>query len=197
MCLNESMKLAELGMCPQHPLASPLSLPGRHDAAGSTTAGVRHDLGSRPRPSAPAPAWWWFTCGYPGPSWAGGWPGSRNGATDNGTRLLGWCARPGPDRPGVGPGCAVFWRAAGHRRGGGRASGPVGWVGVGPAGGAVGSGPGTGDDRPGETTGGLVRDMIGVLVWMCARLCGQRGARDRTLEAVTAHALGGAGPAGG
>lgn len=39
---------------------------------------------------------------------------------------------------------------------------------------------------PGETTDDLVRDMIEVLTWMCARLYGRRGARNRALRAVTA-----------
>lgn len=39
---------------------------------------------------------------------------------------------------------------------------------------------------PGETTDGLVRDMIEVLTWMCARLYGRRGARNRAMRAVTA-----------
>lgn len=39
---------------------------------------------------------------------------------------------------------------------------------------------------PGETTDDLVRDMIEVLTWMCARLYGRRGARNRAVRAVTA-----------
>ena len=39
---------------------------------------------------------------------------------------------------------------------------------------------------PGETTGDLVRDMIEVLTWMCARLSGRRGARNRAMRAITA-----------
>jgi putative resolvase len=39
---------------------------------------------------------------------------------------------------------------------------------------------------PGETADDLVRDMIEVLTWMCARLYGRRGARSRALRAVTA-----------
>jgi putative resolvase len=39
---------------------------------------------------------------------------------------------------------------------------------------------------PGETTDDLVRDMIEVLTWMCARLYGRRGARNRAIRAVTA-----------
>jgi putative resolvase len=39
---------------------------------------------------------------------------------------------------------------------------------------------------PGETAGDLVRDMIEVLTWMCARLYGRRGARNRAMRAVTA-----------
>ncbi len=38
----------------------------------------------------------------------------------------------------------------------------------------------------GETTDDLVRDMIEVLTWMCARLYGRRGARNRAMRAVTA-----------
>lgn len=38
----------------------------------------------------------------------------------------------------------------------------------------------------GETADDLVRDMIEVLTWMCARLYGRRGARNRALRAVTA-----------
>jgi len=38
----------------------------------------------------------------------------------------------------------------------------------------------------GETTDDLVRDMVEVLTWMCARLYGRRGARDRAMRAVTA-----------
>jgi putative resolvase len=39
---------------------------------------------------------------------------------------------------------------------------------------------------PGETADDLVRDMIEVLTWMCARLYGRRGARNRAMRAVTA-----------
>jgi putative resolvase len=39
---------------------------------------------------------------------------------------------------------------------------------------------------PGETSDDLVRDMIEVLTWMCARLYGRRGARNRAMRAVTA-----------
>jgi putative resolvase len=39
---------------------------------------------------------------------------------------------------------------------------------------------------PGETADDLAGDMIEVLTWMCARLSGRRGARDRALRAVTA-----------
>jgi putative resolvase len=38
----------------------------------------------------------------------------------------------------------------------------------------------------GESTGDLVRDMIGVLTWVCAGLCGRCGARNRAMRAVTA-----------
>ena len=42
----------------------------------------------------------------------------------------------------------------------------------------------------GETDEDLVRDMVEVLTWMCARLYGRRGplcgARNRALRAVTA-----------
>jgi putative resolvase len=38
----------------------------------------------------------------------------------------------------------------------------------------------------GETTDGLVRDMIEVLTSFCARLYGRRGARNRALRALTA-----------
>jgi putative resolvase len=38
----------------------------------------------------------------------------------------------------------------------------------------------------GERADDLVRDMIGVLTLMCARLYGRRGARNRALRAVTA-----------
>jgi putative resolvase len=37
-----------------------------------------------------------------------------------------------------------------------------------------------------ETTDDLVRDMVEVLTWMCARLYGRRGARNRAMRAVTA-----------
>ena len=39
---------------------------------------------------------------------------------------------------------------------------------------------------PGETNLDLVRDMIEVLTWMCARLYGRPGARTRAMRAVTA-----------
>jgi putative resolvase len=39
---------------------------------------------------------------------------------------------------------------------------------------------------PGEATGDLVRDVIDVLTWMCARRCGRRGARNRAMRALTA-----------
>jgi putative resolvase len=39
---------------------------------------------------------------------------------------------------------------------------------------------------PGETTDDLVRDMIEVLTSMCAWLYGRRGARNRTMRAITA-----------
>ena len=39
---------------------------------------------------------------------------------------------------------------------------------------------------PGEATGGLVCEMIGVLTGMCARPYGRRGARNRAMRAVTA-----------
>ena len=39
---------------------------------------------------------------------------------------------------------------------------------------------------PGEATDDLVRDMNEVLTWMCARLYGRRGARNRAMRAVTA-----------
>jgi putative resolvase len=39
---------------------------------------------------------------------------------------------------------------------------------------------------PGERADDLVRDMIEVLTWMCARLYGRRGARNRAMRAVTA-----------
>ena len=44
----------------------------------------------------------------------------------------------------------------------------------------------------GETAGDLVRDMTGVLTWMCARLYGRRGARNRAMRAVTAAKNAGA-----
>jgi putative resolvase len=37
-----------------------------------------------------------------------------------------------------------------------------------------------------ETADDLVRDMVEVLTWMCARLYGRRGARNRAMGAVTA-----------
>jgi putative resolvase len=56
----------------------------------------------------------------------------------------------------------------------------------------------------GEVTGDLVRDMIEVLTWFCARLYGRRSARDRALKAagcarqdIGPGALAGAGPRGG
>lgn len=39
---------------------------------------------------------------------------------------------------------------------------------------------------PGETTDDLVRDVIEVLMSMCARLYGRRGARNRAMRALTA-----------
>ena len=48
---------------------------------------------------------------------------------------------------------------------------------------------------PGETGDDLVRDMIGVLTSMCARLYGCRGARYRAMRAVTAAGKAGAGGA--
>jgi putative resolvase len=39
---------------------------------------------------------------------------------------------------------------------------------------------------PGETTDDLLRDMIEVLTFMCARLYGRRGIRNRAMRAVTA-----------
>lgn len=39
---------------------------------------------------------------------------------------------------------------------------------------------------PGESTEDLVREMIEVLTFMCARLYGRRGARNRAIRAVTA-----------
>ncbi len=38
----------------------------------------------------------------------------------------------------------------------------------------------------GETTDDLVRDMMGVLTGMCARLYGRRGARNRAMRALAA-----------
>jgi len=35
-----------------------------------------------------------------------------------------------------------------------------------------------------EVTGGLVRDMVEVLTWLCAGLCGCRPARSRALTAL-------------
>jgi len=48
---------------------------------------------------------------------------------------------------------------------------------------------------PGERAGDLVREMIGVLTWVWARVCGRRGAGSRALRAVAAarHAPGAAG----
>lgn len=45
----------------------------------------------------------------------------------------------------------------------------------------------------GEAGDDLVRDMIEVLAWMCGRLYGRGGARDRALRAViaTGHVGGG------
>ncbi len=40
--------------------------------------------------------------------------------------------------------------------------------------------------EPGETTDDLVRDLIDVLTWFCARLYGRRSARTRALRALTA-----------
>jgi putative resolvase len=40
---------------------------------------------------------------------------------------------------------------------------------------------------PGESTDDVVRDMIEVLPWMCARLSGRRGVRSRALRAVAAR----------
>jgi putative resolvase len=40
--------------------------------------------------------------------------------------------------------------------------------------------------EPGETGEDLVRDMIEVLTWGCARLYGRRGAQNRAMRAVTA-----------
>lgn len=50
---------------------------------------------------------------------------------------------------------------------------------------------------PGETAGDLVRDMTGVLAWMCARRYGRRGARDRAVRAVGAAGHGDEARAGG
>lgn len=56
----------------------------------------------------------------------------------------------------------------------------------------------------GEVTDDLVRDMIEVLTWFCARLDGRRPARNRALKAVGCarqdigpRARAGAGPCGG
>ena len=51
----------------------------------------------------------------------------------------------------------------------------------------------------GETADDLVRDMIEALTWMCARLYGWRGARNRAMRAVTAakHDPGGEAAADG
>jgi putative resolvase len=56
----------------------------------------------------------------------------------------------------------------------------------------------------GEVTDDLVRDMIEVLTWFCARLYGRRSARNRALKAVGCarqdigpRAMAGAGPGGG
>ncbi len=38
----------------------------------------------------------------------------------------------------------------------------------------------------GETRDDLVRDMVDVLTWFCARLYGRRGARNRARRALTA-----------
>lgn len=45
---------------------------------------------------------------------------------------------------------------------------------------------------PGETGDDLVRDMTGVLTWICARLYGRRGARSRAMRAVAAAGREGA-----
>ena len=42
----------------------------------------------------------------------------------------------------------------------------------------------------GEVTGDLVRDMIEVLTWRCARLCGRRGAGNRAVRVVAAARRG-------
>ena len=39
---------------------------------------------------------------------------------------------------------------------------------------------------PSETGVDVMRDMIDVITWMCARLCGGWGARDRAVCVVTA-----------
>jgi putative resolvase len=39
---------------------------------------------------------------------------------------------------------------------------------------------------PGEKTDDLVREMIEVPTWMCARSCGRRCARNRAMRAITA-----------
>jgi putative resolvase len=44
---------------------------------------------------------------------------------------------------------------------------------------------------PGEAGDDLVRDMIEVLTWVCARLYGRRGARNRAVRAMTAAERGG------
>jgi putative resolvase len=43
---------------------------------------------------------------------------------------------------------------------------------------------------PGESTGDLVRDVIGVLTWMCAGLDSRGGVRNRAMGAVTATEQG-------
>jgi putative resolvase len=43
---------------------------------------------------------------------------------------------------------------------------------------------------PGETSDDLVQDMIEVLISMCARLYGRRGARNRAVRAITAAKRG-------
>jgi len=39
---------------------------------------------------------------------------------------------------------------------------------------------------PGERTDDLVRDMVEVLTWRCARLSGRRGARNRAIRVIAA-----------
>jgi putative resolvase len=43
---------------------------------------------------------------------------------------------------------------------------------------------------PGEAAGVLVRDMMEVLILMCAGLYGRRGARNRAMRAITAARRG-------